>query len=164
MNSEPAVTSGASRSPNPGTLENFSLGFSSSLSPRPRVGVRGIGCLLLLLLVSLSGCVTKAKAKAQAQEAFLAGQQQALRIQQQQQPQPPQAKAVTIVGQVRNPLLPWRPDLTLAQAIIEASFSGPSDPIEIFVVRNGQAVKADINKLLAGQDMQLLPGDIVQIK
>jgi hypothetical protein len=121
--------------------------------------------LALILPLLLAGCVTKAKADAQARAAFTAGQQEALRAQQgPQQPQSGATQKVTIMGQVKNPVLPWQPGLTLAQAILDAGYSGSTDPTDVLVVRNGVATRVEVDKLLTGQDLPLLPGDLVQIK
>ena len=83
-----------------------------------------------------------------------------------QAPQPaiPNTQSVTIVGPVRNPVLPWRLGLTLAQAIVDAGYASDTDPTDIVVVRSGRAVRVDPRQLLAGQDVTLQPGDVVQIK
>jgi hypothetical protein len=104
------------------------------------------------------GCVTKSKAKAEAQAAFLAGQQQAtIRMSQPHQP------VVTFIGPVRNPTVQWSQNLTLAKAIIAAGYAPPSDPKQIMIVRNGQAIPVDPKKLLEGEDIPLVAGDLVQI-
>jgi hypothetical protein len=114
--------------------------------------------ITILLFLVLSGCVTKSKAKADAQSAFLAGQQQALMRMAQ-----PHPAVVTFIGPVRNPTLPWSQDLTLAKAIVDAGYNGPSDPKQIMIVRNGQAIPVDPQKLLNGEDVPLVAGDLVQI-
>lgn len=104
------------------------------------------------------GCITKSKARADAQAAFLAGQQQAmLRMAQ------PHQSVVTFIGPVRNPTVTWTQDLTLARAIVAAGYEAPSDPKQIMIVRNGQAIPVDPKNLLAGEDIPLVAGDLVQI-
>jgi len=102
--------------------------------------------------------VTKSKAQADAQKAFFAGQQQAMmRMSQPQQP------VVTFIGPVRNPMMPWTQDLTLAKAIVAAGYDAKGDPKQIMLVRNGQAIPVDPKKLLEGEDIPLVAGDLVQI-
>ena len=102
--------------------------------------------------------MTKSKARAEAQKAFLAGQQQAtIRMSQPHQP------VVTFIGPVRNPMVTWSQDLTLAKAILAAGYQPPSDPKQIMIVRNGQAIPVDPRTLLAGEDIPLVAGDLVQI-
>jgi hypothetical protein len=102
--------------------------------------------------------VTKGEAKVEAQKAFFAGQQQAMmRMSQPQQP------VVTFIGPVRNPMVPWSQELTLAKAIVAAGYDAKADPRQIMIVRNGQAIPVDPKKLLEGEDMPLVAGDLVQI-
>ena len=117
----------------------------------------------LSICLAFSGCVSKYQAEARAKEAFAAGVQQGMRLQQQTQQQT-STQSVRIVGDVKNPVLPWRAELTLAQAIVDAGYSGTSPPSDILIVRNGVATQVDVSKLLAGQDTPLQPGDVVQIK
>jgi hypothetical protein len=117
----------------------------------------GIVCSFALVCAS-AGCVTKSKAKAEAQAAFFAGQQQAMmRMSQPHQP------VVTFIGPVRNPTLQWSQDLTLAKAIVAAGYEAKADPKQIMIVRNGQAIPIEPKKLLEGEDIPLVAGDLVQI-
>jgi hypothetical protein len=117
----------------------------------------GIVCSFALVCVD-AGCVTKSKAKADAQAAFFAGQQQAImRMSQPHQP------VVTFIGPVRNPTVLWTQDLTLAKAIVTAGYEAKADPKQIMIVRNGQAMPVDPKKLLEGEDIPLVAGDMVQI-
>jgi hypothetical protein len=116
-------------------------------------------CCALAFAVGLAGCTTKAHAKAEAQAAFAAGQQQAMmRMQQSQTP------SVTVHGAVRNPLIPWTQDLTVAKAIVAAGYFGRKDPAEIIVVRKGVAVRIDPKQLLTGTDPALEAGDIMELR
>jgi len=117
-----------------------------------------IGVLLCFLL---SGCVSKSKAKLQAQAAFLAGKQQGLQQVQQMQARGP---IVTVLGQVRESVLPWSAELTLAKAIVAAGYYGAGDPAEIVVTRAGQEIRVDPKKLLSGEDMPLEPRDVIELK
>jgi len=117
----------------------------------------GIVCSFAVIYAS-AGCVTKSKAQAEAQKAFFAGQQQAMmRMSQPQQP------VVTFIGPVHNPMVPWSQDLTLAKAIVAAGYDAKADPKQIMIVRNGQAIPVDPKKLLEGEDIPLVAGDLVQI-
>ncbi len=125
----------------------------------PRLLWRVCCCCPLLLALALTGCVSKSKAKAEARAAFAAGQQQALmRMQQAQNP------SVTVHGAVRNPLIPWTEDLTVAKAIVAAVYFGARDPKEIIVVRQGQAFQVDPKQLLNGVDPPLQSGDVMEIR
>jgi hypothetical protein len=137
-------------------------------------------CLLLPLVMTfaIGGCssANSNQIRDAYQAGYRAGQQDA-RMQSQTpgQPQPsptqalpqtpaPSQQSVIIVGPVRNPIIPWRLGLSLAQAIISAGYSGETDPSEILIVRSGTARRIDFSKLLAGEDVPLMPGDTVQIK
>jgi hypothetical protein len=116
----------------------------------------------LLVAIALAGCASKDKADARARAAFVAGQQQAaLRMQQVQTL--PQAPSVTINGEVRNHIVPWTQDLTLAAALVAADYYGATDPSLIYLVRNGKATVVDAKQLLSGVDIPLQAGDVVQL-
>ena len=119
------------------------------------------GTLLAVLGVALvsAGCVTKSQAQAQARAAYLAGQQEAMtRLQQAQAG----GTNIRINGAVRIPILPWVNGLTLMKAIVTAEYTG-QEPAQILVLHHGIATRIDVKKLLAGEDVPLQPGDVVQI-
>ena len=113
---------------------------------------------LVLLAIAVTGCVTKSAANAQAQQAYVAGQRQALERMLQSR------NSVNILGPVRNPLVPWTEDLTLGKAIVAAEYYPKTNPREILIVRQGRALPVDVNKLLAGEDVPLQAGDVVNIR
>jgi hypothetical protein len=112
------------------------------------------------LLLAAAGCVTKSAAEAQARAAFLAGQQQATQQMQQAQINGP---SVRLLGAVKENYVLWTPDLTLAQALLDAGYYGP-EPTEIIVIHNGVATRVDPSKLLHGEDVLLRAQDIIQVK
>ena len=70
-----------------------------------------------------------------------------------------------VVGNVRNPSIPWTEDLTLSRALVEADYLGAGDPGQIMVVRNGEAPKmVTAKQLLSGFDLPLLAGDRVEVR
>lgn len=115
-----------------------------------------VGLLLLLALVA-SACTTKSKAQAQARVAFLAGQQQALARMQ------PQGLTVQVVGPVRNPIIQWTEDLTLAKASVAAEYQG-ANPHEIIIYRGGETIRVTSHNLLRGEDTPLQARDVVEIR
>jgi hypothetical protein len=115
---------------------------------------------LLLVVVLCPGCVSKAKARAEAQAAFAAGQQQALANLGPGQVRGPR---VTLIGEVGNPVLEWAPGLTLARAIVLAEYHGATEPTEIFILRQGRAIRVSAEELLQGKDVPLEDGDIIQL-
>ncbi len=77
----------------------------------------------------------------------------------------PQPQTVLVQGNVKNHIIAWTEDLTLAQALINAEYRGLTSPRSIIVVRQGQANLIDMNKFLRGKDNPLLePGDIVELR
>jgi hypothetical protein len=125
--------------------------------------IRTVSLVLPLLSVAvvllLTGCVSKAKAQADIRAAYIAGQQSAMRG-----AQNPEFPTVTVMGQVRNPKIPWRPDLTLAQALVMADYYGSSEPAGIYIVRGGIGRQVDPRKLLNGEDVPIQLGDIISIQ
>ncbi len=116
---------------------------------------------MLLAVLALACCVSKSKADARARAAFAAGQQQAsARMQMQALAQGP---SVTINGEVRNHIVPWTEGMTLADALVAADYYGTADPSLIYLVRAGRATLVDPKQLLAGKEVPLQAGDIVQL-
>src|SRR2546421_9272362 len=104
-------------------------------------------CAIGLLATALVGCTTKSKAKAEERAAFSLGQQRAMeRILQTR-------NSVTVMGPVRNPLVTWTQDLTLAKALLAADYYGRGDPKEIVIMRQGQPIQVDPKQLIAGEDV-----------
>ena len=93
--------------------------------------------------------------------AFFAGQQQALETFKQAQAGGP---SVAFVGQVKNRIVPWTADLTLARALVAADYVGGTDPSEIIIIRGGQELRQDPTKLLSGEDIPLQAGDVIQVR
>jgi hypothetical protein len=91
--------------------------------------------------------------------AFIAGQQQAMQRMQMEARQP----RVTVLGEVRNAVIPWTADLTLARVIVAANYYGKTDPRLVIIQRNGQELRYDPNELLNGQDVPVQAGDVVEI-
>jgi len=120
----------------------------------------GLGMALVgALAATVTGCVSKAKAQAQARAAYIAGQQEAMTRMQQAQGG---GATVRINGKVQIPILPWTIGLTLMKALVTAEYGGV-EPAQILILRNGLASRVDVKKLLAGEDVPLQPGDVVQI-
>jgi len=127
-------------------------------------GLRGIIAPLavafsLALAAALTGCTSQSRAKANAQQAYVAGQQQAAALQREVM-----EPAVWFKGPIRNPRVPWTADLTLAQALLVADYTGLSNPFKIDVIRQGKRHSINVGRLLRGTDNPLMePGDVVEI-
>lgn len=117
--------------------------------------------ILLLLAVTVAGCTTKSRAKADARAAFFAGQAKAMQVN-----RSPRAagNTVAILGPVNFPALTWTPDLTLAKCIFAAEYNAPGEPTQITVTRNGELIPVSPTTLINGEDIPLLPGDVVELK
>ena len=76
---------------------------------------------LVIAGLPLTGCVTKSKADAMAKQAFIAGERRGALLQS-------ESHVVWVVGNVRQPVVPWTEDLTLAKAIVTADYLGNRDP------------------------------------
>jgi hypothetical protein len=102
--------------------------------------------------------VSKSAANAKARAAYLAGEKQG-------EAKEINATSVWVVGNVRNPVLPWSDDLTLVKALIAADYLGQGDPGSIVILRTGQApVRVNAKQLFNGYDMALEPGDRVEVR
>jgi hypothetical protein len=111
--------------------------------------------VILVFAVALAGCSTRLK----EQNAFLAGQNAALR-----QQQAAQMSGVTIFGPVQNSQVPWVAGLTLAQAIATANFVGSSEPKQIIITRQGESAALEAKVVLAGPDIPLEVGDVIELR
>jgi hypothetical protein len=120
-----------------------------------------INLATLLLLPMLAGCISKSKADAQARMAYLAGQRDAIL---QLQRSGHHGPVVTFIGPVNNPVISWTPGLTLSQAIVKAVYTPATDPAGIVIHRNGQDVPVNPSQLLAGQDLPVQSGDVIEIR
>ncbi len=135
--------------------------MTSGLAALARLKRDGWAGVVLALLLGIgfwgAGCVSKSKAEAQARAAFLAGQQQGAQQMQFRGP------SVTVVGEVKNKILPWTIDLTLARAVVAAEYYGAKDPNQITIIRDGHLLPVDPRQLLQGEDIPLQPRDIIEL-
>jgi len=119
--------------------------------------MKALFILLAAVVFAAAGCAGRAKQR--EAEAFRRGQQQALDAQ-----QLAQEPAVWFRGMVRHARVAWRENLTLAQALAAADYTGALDPTRINVIRQGQTYRIDPKRLLRGaEDPVLEPGDVVEI-
>ena len=110
-------------------------------------------------IILVSGCVSAAKAKAEARAAYNAGQQDAMARMSQVE-----KLNITVVGPVRNSMVAWKDELTLASALLAAEYLSNTDPRQILIMRKGMAIPVDPNQLLNGKDVPLQPGDIIHLQ
>lgn len=118
--------------------------------------------LMVIVLASFPGfvaCMSKSRARREAKVAFQAGQLQS--------PEHAKQVATTLLvrGQVRTPVVPWHPDMTLSAALLEAGYQGRTDPHRITLTRQGVVYVVDIRRLLKGLDNPaVLPGDLIELQ
>ena len=138
------------------------LGRRASVGPRG-TAARLVCCQALALGLCLltAGCVTKGAARQRELTAFEAGKAEALAAMQRQS-----TPGVTVLGDVREHVVPWTEGLRLSQAITAAGYTGMRDPRSIIVVRAGERVAIDVRKFMRGLagDPELLAGDVVEIQ
>ena len=115
--------------------------------------------LALLVAVQLAAAGCAGKSKQREADAFRRGQQQALdAVRTAQEP------AVWFRGPVRHQRVTWHENLTLAQALVAAEYTGALDPSRINIIRQGQIYRVNPIRLLRGQEDPVLePGDIIDI-
>ncbi len=123
---------------------------------------RGVA-MRILITVALGmclviGCVSQQQAKEDVRKAFDAGRQQGRKEAEIRLTQ------IIVRGPVRQPAVPWREGLTLAQAIVEAVYTAPQDPVAISITRGDRIIPVDPAELLRGVDPALELGDIVDIR
>jgi hypothetical protein len=76
-----------------------------------------------------------------------------------------QGGAIYFTGDVRMNSVPWHEGLTLAEALVEAQYTGQSDPFSITLTRNGAGYRVDVRRLLRGEDnVPLEPGDRINVR
>ena len=112
-----------------------------------------------ILLCMACGCVTKSGARREAQKAVFEDKARAEMEKQQKEP------AVWFRGDIRNPRVPWREGLTLAEALAAAHYTWDWDPRFLTVTREGHVYSVNVRRLLRGQENpELEPGDIVEVR
>ena len=121
--------------------------------------------LLVAVVVAVSGCTSKSAARSEARAAFFAGQAHAMQEQRDATlPRRAPGNTVSIVGPVRVSALTWTRDLTLIQTIVAAEYIPEGEPSVIVITRDGQQIPVSAAILLNGQDIPLLPGDVVELR
>lgn len=112
------------------------------------------------LLVVQSGCRSR-RTEARRKEAVAA----AVGMQQAGQAAEQARTTVLVRGPIQTPIIPWRPGLTLSQAIVSARYLRVTDPQRIVLIRQGFANRIDVRRLLKGlDDPELQPGDVIDMQ
>ena len=118
-----------------------------------------VAVLITGLVLSLaSGCAAKKRHGMEGYNSLVRAQQEALTLQLQGQP------AVYFRGPVQHPVVLWRENLTLAEALLEAGYVDKFSPHAIRVSRRAEIYNVNVQRLLRGNDNPLLePGDVVEV-
>ena len=124
-----------------------------------------ISAVVALTGLLVCGCTSKATQRANVRAAYYAGQAQAMhQIDLEQNPQPAPGNTVAILGPVQYPSLTWTSDLTVTKAIVAADYVDPGSPSQITVYRQHTSFTVDPQSLLNGEDVALLPGDVLKLQ
>jgi hypothetical protein len=120
------------------------------------------GWLLVLvggLVLGITGCVSQSTARREHLKAYEEGRQKALSEQATQND-----PVVWFRGDIRNPRVPWREGLTLAEALLTAQYTWSWDPHLITVTRDGKVYPVNPKMLMRGTDNPVLEaGDIIEV-
>ena len=133
--------------------------MSSNFFPRPAAR----SWLILLLTAEIVGCTAGCRAPKkrpgiEGYNALIRAQQEALAVDQLKQP------SVYVHGPVQKHVVPWREDLTLAEALLEAGYTQVFSPHAIRVSRQGKLHNIDVRRLLRGTENPVLEqGDVVEV-
>lgn len=117
-----------------------------------------------MLMALPFGCTTKKSAQQNQRAAFAAGRQTARLELQQNQAAENAPPVITFSGAVRNASIPWREDLSLSRAIVEAGHDSRRNPRAIFVHRGSDVFQIPAWRLMHGEDFQVEPGDHIEIR
>jgi hypothetical protein len=103
----------------------------------------------LLMALLMGGCASNPDAADSNQPAPAKGQ-----------PMP-----VMVMGDVEHKVIPWEDGMTLMRAYAASGYRGFTPPSQLGIIRKKEMpMYMDFQKLDAGQDMLLEPGDKVEIR
>lgn len=112
------------------------------------------------LLTLGAGCVTQKTAALREEEAFAQGAREGM-----VSAKEPSEDWIIVQGDVRNIAIPWKEDLTLAEAILQAEYTGRRDPRFLRIISaDGEIINIDPKTLLYGEDYFLKKGDLIEIR
>lgn len=111
-----------------------------------------------LALLLAAGCVSQEQSREEVRKAYEAGLQQGRKEAEMR------STHVLIRGPVQRSAVAWREGLTLAQAIVEAVYTAPQDPVAISITRGNRIIPVDLNELLRGIDIPVEVGDLIDIR
>lgn len=115
------------------------------------------GLPALVALIIATGCVSQESVRQQTKQAYEAGFKQG------QLAAELKLTHVFIRGSVQQPTVRWREGLTLAQALVEAVYTSPREPLAINLTRRGRITTINPADLFSGIDPPLEAGDLIEL-
>jgi len=110
-------------------------------------------------LLALAGCASQLEVHRQVVDAYRIGRQEEAAA----AAAKAQAPCVSVRGNVKNPVIPWTEEMTLARAILDADDQSLTSPRKFFLTRGNRTIEITARQLLNGYDIPLEAGDIVSI-
>jgi len=111
-----------------------------------------------LIITGMTGCASGEHKPSKAQTQFAAGQEEAFALLQRSG-----IYVVRMVGPFQRPVVLWREEMTLAQAILDAGFLGQDAPTQILIQHGLIMERIAPARLLQGEDVPIQPGDVIHI-
>lgn len=119
--------------------------------------------LVLLVLVGLPGCTSRKAANRQAAVAYQMGLSGA-QIRAQQAEDRQRRQVIALTGTVRLTEIPWFEGMGVAEALLQAEYTGLTNPFRVLIYRAEKVEVLSVKALLAGEDIFLQPGDLLQVE
>ncbi len=121
---------------------------------RPLIGLLPVA----IAAICLSGCASNQGRPTEAQRHFAAGQESMITMLQQSG-----IALIRIVGPFQRPVLPWTPDMTLAEVILQAGYLESRQPAQILIQRGPTTLTIAPSDLLQGKDVPVESGDVIHV-
>mgnify|MGYP002630480975 CR=1 FL=1 len=72
---------------------------------------------------------------------------------------------VTVNGQVVRRRVDWREGLSLAEALLEAEYTGTTTPVSLRITRGGRPISVTMRRFLSGSQNPILePNDVIEVR
>ena len=116
-------------------------------------------CCALASLAFGTGCSNKGKKKTILERnAASVAREESLILQESQGP------TVYVRGAVQRPIIPWRENMTLADALLDAGYNSAATPRAIRIRRADEIYEVNIRLLLRDRDNPLIePRDLIEV-
>ena len=114
--------------------------------------------VFFLMLLGLAGCASGKHRSKTAQTQFAAGQEEAFVMLQRSG-----IYVVRMVGAFQRPVVLWRDQMTLAEAILDAGYLAQNPPAQILIQRGLAVQRIAPETLLKGEDVPVEVGDVIHV-